>query len=297
MKVNVIAVIIFCMELLQLRKFCDAAQTENFSLTAKNFDVPTSDISQSIKRLERELGVPLFTRQGNRISVNRRGAELAKSAAQALSLLDRAVSAATDDGECGEISICINTNRRIVMCAVERFKKEYPNISVKTKLFCDASTEDFDLLISADTPPDGYDGVRMLSEKMAIAINRADPLYSDGIDIPALRETPFIAMNESSSIHKLTFELCERAGFKPRIAVQSDDPYYIRKCVELGLGVAIVPMLSWKGQFSDNTALAPIAGCTRDTYAYTNSKRYTSLCTKRFVELLTEVCDNEMRGN
>ena len=50
------------MELLQLTYFCDAAATQNFSQTAKRFNVPPSNISQSIKRLEEELGVPLFTR-------------------------------------------------------------------------------------------------------------------------------------------------------------------------------------------------------------------------------------------
>ena len=43
------------MELLQLMYFCDAAETENFSRTAKKYHVPPSDISQSIKRLELEL--------------------------------------------------------------------------------------------------------------------------------------------------------------------------------------------------------------------------------------------------
>ncbi|MBR2431832.1 MAG: LysR family transcriptional regulator, partial [Clostridia bacterium] len=42
------------MELLQLKYFCDAAETQNFSKTAKKYLVPTSNISQSIKRLEKE---------------------------------------------------------------------------------------------------------------------------------------------------------------------------------------------------------------------------------------------------
>ena len=50
----------YTMELLQLKYFKDAALTENFSHTAKNFYVPQSAVSQSIKRLETELGVELF---------------------------------------------------------------------------------------------------------------------------------------------------------------------------------------------------------------------------------------------
>ena len=42
------------MELLQLTYFCDAAVTQNFSKTAQKYNVPPSNISQSIKRLEIE---------------------------------------------------------------------------------------------------------------------------------------------------------------------------------------------------------------------------------------------------
>jgi len=51
------------MELLQLTYFCDAAVTQNFSKTAQKYNVPPSNISQSIKRLERELSAPLFDRR------------------------------------------------------------------------------------------------------------------------------------------------------------------------------------------------------------------------------------------
>jgi len=61
------------MELLQLRYFCDAAQTENFSQTAREYQVPTSNISQTIKRLESELGTELFHRRKNHIFLNEQG--------------------------------------------------------------------------------------------------------------------------------------------------------------------------------------------------------------------------------
>ena len=48
------------MELLQLQYFCDAAERESFSATAKAYFVPPSAVSQSVKRLELELGVPLL---------------------------------------------------------------------------------------------------------------------------------------------------------------------------------------------------------------------------------------------
>ena len=57
------------MELLQLKYFCNAAETENLSKTAKKYLVPTSNISQSIKRLEKELGCELFEHSTNKITL------------------------------------------------------------------------------------------------------------------------------------------------------------------------------------------------------------------------------------
>jgi len=66
------------MELLQLKYFCDAAETQNYSKTAKKFYVPTSNISQSVKRLERELGVELFEHRANRIVLAESGKRFMK---------------------------------------------------------------------------------------------------------------------------------------------------------------------------------------------------------------------------
>ena len=68
------------MEILQLKYFCDAVQTQNFSKTAKKFLVPPSNISQTIKRLEKELETPLFERHINRIKVNDAGLYFYKNA-------------------------------------------------------------------------------------------------------------------------------------------------------------------------------------------------------------------------
>ena len=61
---------VFIMEILQLKYFCDAAQTQNFSKTAKKFLVPPSNISQTIKRLEKEVETTLFERHANKIKLN-----------------------------------------------------------------------------------------------------------------------------------------------------------------------------------------------------------------------------------
>ena len=94
------------MELLQLKKFCHAAGSGSFSATAREFCVPPSDISQSVRRLEQELGAPLFTRHANAVKLNERGAEFARRAQEALALLEDAAAAAADRVDAGQVHIC-----------------------------------------------------------------------------------------------------------------------------------------------------------------------------------------------
>ena len=48
------------MEFLQLRYFYESAKNKSFAVTAKNHMVPTSSVSASVKRLEKEFGTNLF---------------------------------------------------------------------------------------------------------------------------------------------------------------------------------------------------------------------------------------------
>jgi len=281
------------MELLQLRYFCDAANSENFSETAKRFSVPPSAISQSIRRLEDEFGVSLFNRSANRVSLNEKGRFFLEKASLALHLLDEGTSSLSDDGKGGEILLYVKTNRRIVMEAVEKFNKEFPNVKFKTHFF-EPAKEDFDLIIAdASSLFPHYEKKKLITEPVALAISEEHPMAKNFHSLSDFCGEAFITANEQSNLYRMTFDICRDAGFSPRIAVQSDDPYYIRKCVELELGVALVPAISWRGQFSSKICLKPLPGYTRTTYLYLNQKRRLPLCVKQFAKLLTQMCSKE----
>lgn len=280
------------MELLQLKYFCDAANTENFSRTAQKYGVPPSDISQSIRRLEKELSVNLFTRRANRVSLNSHGAAFYEKVSSALKLLSDAVSETSDDGNKGIINICTNCNRRIVIETAEKFRRQYPEVYIKAKTVYDTTAEEFDLIVTAvDDTIKGYDKRLLISEKLAVAINRDNPLAQvEKFDVSMLADQPFVTMTEQSNMCTLTKSVCADFGFVPSIALQSDDPFHVRRCVELGLGVTIFPVFSWQGQFAENVVLREIEGYTRQTYLFINEKKYMPICTKRFVEMLQKAC-------
>lgn len=79
------------MELLQLRYFRTAAKLQNFSEAAKLHLVPQPAISKTIRKLEDELGCPLFLRQGKKVILNPAGEAFLHSVEAALDALDAGI--------------------------------------------------------------------------------------------------------------------------------------------------------------------------------------------------------------
>jgi len=284
------------MEILQLRYFIDAAATQNFSKTAKKFYVPPSAVSQSIKRLEKELGVALFTRHANKIKLSENGMFFEEKIKTALSLIDQAKTSLRQRSTEKKINLSIYTNRRIIMQTVEKFSQLYPDTEIVAKYLLSPDTEQVDLVIS-DAPFWNLDMPReeLLSEDILLALHKDDPLSKKDLITPEeLACKPFICTNKNSSLYSITQKICEDMGFSPRIVIHSDDPYYIRKCIDLGLGISLVPSVSWRGQFSDQVVLKKIGNHKRTTYVYKNSSIFASEHIENFLALLHHECDREL---
>jgi len=282
------------MELLQLRYFCDAAQTENFSHTAAKYLVPTSGISQAVKRLEGELGCELFEHRGNRIHLNDSGRRFLAYASEALSLLDRGREELSDtDTPVGELRILCLSNRSALTRVVEIYTRRYPQVSLVLH-HGPLAQEDYDLLI-ADACPVPYDHRQLfVEEEICLALPESHPLASvPSLSLSALRGERFITMTDGGSLHAITVKACEDAGFTPKIAIRTDDPYYIRKYVELGLGIALVPVRSWAGFLGAPLCLRSVGGIRRSTYAYLPKGKHPRAAIRCFLALMAEEKDKD----
>ena len=278
------------MELLQLKYFCDAAETENFSKTANKYFVPTSNISQAIKRLEKELGCELFEHKSNRISLNDEGKLFYNNVSEALALLESARMRRSDRDEriYGDIRLICMNNRRTVTNAIQRFIQEYPQVNFIIHHNFDAE-RDFDVLISDICPCEYSKKILIVDEAICVAMNKEHPfLRKKAFSVADLEKERFITMTSGTSQKKITMHACAEFGFVPNIAIQTDDPFYLRKYIEMGLGIAFVPSNSWRGLFTDKVALKNIDNIRRKTYAFLPKRKYI----KRSVEVfLQTLCD------
>lgn len=67
------------MELMQIRYFLEAAKTKHMTNSARNLHITQPALTQAIRRLENDLGVPLFTAKGRNIVLTEYGKYLQKS--------------------------------------------------------------------------------------------------------------------------------------------------------------------------------------------------------------------------
>lgn len=270
------------MELLQLRYFCDAAKTQNFSETARKFNVPTSNISNAIKRLEKELNCNFFNHFSNKISLNEKGEIFYENVYSALSLLDDAKVMINEDENnlSGEIHLRCKSNRGLVTEAMEKFIAVHPNVKFRMN-FGEAPMKDVDILISYHLPIDAKEKILILEEDLLIAMKKDHPLADkENLKLSDFKNERFIV-----GLSVQTDEECKKAGFVPKIAFELNDPAYVRKYIEMGLGIAFIPSISWNGLFSKDVVFKDV-GVKRQTFAYIPKNKYTKTSTRIFMEFL-----------
>ena len=75
------------MELLQLRYFITVSRTLNISKAAQYHMIPQPAMSQTISRLEKELGKPLFDRYRNKLTLTKDGEAFLKSITASIAMV------------------------------------------------------------------------------------------------------------------------------------------------------------------------------------------------------------------
>ena len=116
-----------------LRAFEVASRRLSFTEAAEELLVTQGAVSQRIKALERELGVPLFDRLARGIALTEEGARLALSIRPGLEQIDRAVAQAVRAKGDGPLilSVLPSFATRWLVPRLHRFTRRWPDIHVQ----------------------------------------------------------------------------------------------------------------------------------------------------------------------
>jgi DNA-binding transcriptional LysR family regulator len=242
------------MELYQLEYFLEAARQRNFTRAAAHLHLAQAALSEQIRKLESELGTPLFNR-GRRETVLTSAGETLRQHAE--SLLERAAAAkrAVQDlislrggrltiGAIPSVSACL------LPAAIAAFRKLHPLVELAlyegtseiVAQWVDSGRVEFGI-VQLPTSSGSFDEHPLFVEPFVALISKNHALAKQKtIALAKLADEPFILYKGRARDTALT--ACRTAGFEPRIACESSELETIRSLVAAGLGIAILPRLA-----------------------------------------------------
>lgn len=236
------------MELLQIKYFKVIAETENISKAAEQLYIAQPSLSQTLKRLEDELGTPLFDRTGKRITLNGAGRIFLKYCNEVITSLKNAELELDEYKNCGQrdVNISVSSASLLIPEIVGNIREKFPNIM--PHIFQSGCTE-WDLRIYSDHS-ESRDNI-LLQEPIGVVFPK-NHFLSDKkhITMNDLEKCAFISLGKSCDIYNIITHFCENASFMQNISMYVDSPSLMRELLKMNMGVAFVPQYTWYGFYN-----------------------------------------------
>lgn len=232
------------MEMLQLKYFYESAQNESFAKTAKKNMVPTTSVSASVRRLEKELGAELFDRTGNSITLNSKGREFYASIKHIFSELDSAVKNVTNDtpDQKHEIRILTYSVRAMLTTQIISYQKNHP----LTVFYVDADFDEkdfskYDIIIMKESAQElsDYESFYFRKYNVRVEVPEDSPLCEKKLYLRQLENLPFVCTGVNNEHYKMFINACKREGFTPNFIFECNDYACVDRYLRRGLALDV----------------------------------------------------------
>ncbi|MDF2989442.1 MAG: Transcriptional regulator [Eubacterium sp.] len=288
------------MDILQLKYFLVTAEYEHMTRAANSLRIAQPALSQSIRHLEDELGVPLFERKNRSIRLNAAGHLLQKEARPIIEALDSlpVLIKESSDQASRTIQLNILAASALITRSIISFKKLYPEVNFR--LLQDSDTTEFDLCISCTATekiPKG--STRLLTEKILLAVpENSEYAAFASISLKQVEKEGFISFSGAKPFRIICDNYCRQKGFTPKIIFESDNQESVRNLIDSSFGVAFWPEYAWGELTAKNALLVPIHDpeCRRTIFAVQNSRSVNSKYVAAFLEHLTRFISDMKTG-
>ncbi|GAB3120757.1 LysR family transcriptional regulator [Glaciibacter psychrotolerans] len=248
------------MNLEQLQGFVEVARTGHFTRAATQLHLAQPSLSRQIATLESDLGAQLFHRVRGNITLTAAGESLLPLATRMLA------DAETVRHEMQELAglkrgrvrlgatptLCIS----LVAEVLASFHAAYPGIDLHLTeggsrgLLDDLAGGELDLaLITASeegvSSSASLQRIPLVTEELVVISAAQSPLFGTrtSLTLAQLAALPQITFHESYDLRAATMQAFRDASLSPRIVLEGAEMDAVLRCVERGLGVAVVPAM------------------------------------------------------
>jgi DNA-binding transcriptional LysR family regulator len=289
----------------QLEYFLAVVDEGSFTRAADQLFVSQPGLSQQIAALERELGGSLFGRLPRAVALTPTGRALLPHARTAVTAAARASAAARQvtGSEGGELRIaCVySVSLGLLPAILRRWNADNPAVAVR--LFEHRHGDTLSAAVLAGQADVGIGPVpaqwrgrlRSLGREELVVLLPPN-IGDDDVMSPAageialsrLAQTRWVQYAPDHALADVLQEACEAEGYRPRVAVRTEQTAVAPLLTAAGIGPSLVPAAIVPPGFS-GTIARPVPRVERELAAYTGAE--PDALTSRFVNLVARTAE------
>jgi DNA-binding transcriptional LysR family regulator len=245
------------MDINQLEVLIAVAREKSFSRAADVLGRTQPAVSQAIRRLEQEIGEQLFDRSSKDGTLTSSGEVLVDYARQMLNLRHAANTAMREMRNLQSGKVTISANEHTVfylLPVIEEFRKQHPEIKIEvqrgvaSRIPDQITAREVELGVISFKPTDGsLRSVSVMNDELLLIVAPTHRLAAkSSVSVRELGDETFIAHNAPSPYRQKVIETFLKFDTRLHISVELPSLEAIKRMVETGIGVALVPKLSAK---------------------------------------------------
>ncbi|MDX2849895.1 MULTISPECIES: LysR family transcriptional regulator [unclassified Streptomyces] len=237
----------------RLAQFAAVARHEHVTRAARELGVPQSTLSRAMVRLELDLGVTLFARQGRTVSLTPAGRGFLASVERALGEVERSAESVRADADplSGRVAFGFlhTLGPETVPALLRAFRADHPRIRFQLvqnygeAMLAGLRAGQLDLCLTSPVPDAPDLVVRRLDEQRLRLVVPADHRLASRrrVRLAEASGELFVSLEAGYGLRRITDALCAEAGFTPRVGFEGEEAETLRGLVAAGLGVALLP--------------------------------------------------------
>jgi DNA-binding transcriptional LysR family regulator len=289
------------MQIETLKVFCDLVESRSFSRAAVRNFITQSAVSQQVKNLETRFETQLLRRDGKSVSPTPAGRVFYERSRSILDSFEHMQlemkSIGQDMGGSVRVATIYSVGLYEISVVVKTFLRTYPKVNLHVEYSSGARVYEDCLRGALDlgivTYPEPRKGLRIISlpaDKLVLICSPDHPLAKrHHVDIHKLNELNYIAFEKGIASRRALDRIFQEYEIRVNIVMEFDNIETIKRSVEIGAGVSIVPLLSVQKEvqsgslvqihFTDKNFYRPLGAVVR-------SKQPLSPAAKKFIELM-----------
>lgn len=244
------------MEMHQVRYFLAAAKALSFTRAAEDCHVSQPALTTAIKKLEAQLGSPLFHREGRQVALTEFGRRMQPHLGQIVEQARAAETVAKDFRLLNQVPLRLGIMSTIgpmrLAALLSAFEQQSPGVDMTVRdgapeslaAQLDADELDMAILNPLDGLGENYRAEPLYTERYVVLLPPEHPLReSNALELRDLSDQPYVD-RLSCEMREMVMSICDDMGVKLYARFRSEREDWVQAMVMANIGFAFMPEYS-----------------------------------------------------